>query len=122
MKEKVRDLRAEVKKLLEQAEAADAEEDAAYGREQRGDELPAELERRETRIKKIREAKRALEARAREKAAAEGADPKETKPKEKDQYNFTDPESRIMKGADGFVQAYRSEERRVGKECRSRRA
>src|SRR5437016_4549793 len=34
MKEKVRDLRAEVKKLLEQAEAADAEEDAAYGREQ----------------------------------------------------------------------------------------
>src|SRR5437879_10289006 len=122
MKEKVRDLRAEVKKLLEQAEAADAEEDAAYGKDQRGDELPAELERRETRIKKIREAKRALEARAREKAAAEGADPKETKPKEKDQYNFTDPESRIMKGADGFVQAYNEKERRVGKECRSRRA
>jgi len=109
MKEKVRDLRAEVKKLLEQAEAADAEEDAAYGREQRGDELPAELERRETRIKKIREAKRALEARARQKAASEGADPKQARPKEKDQYNFTDPESRIMKGADGIVQAYNAQ-------------
>ena len=109
MKEKEKDLKAEVKQLLEQAEAADAEEDAACGKDQRGDELPAELERRETRIKKIREAKRALEARAREKAAAEGADPKETKPKEKDQYNFTDPESRIMKGADGFVQAYNAQ-------------
>jgi len=47
--------------------------------------------------------------RGHEKAAAEGADPKETKPKEKDQYNFTDPESRIMKGADGFVQAYNAQ-------------
>jgi hypothetical protein len=109
MQEKEKDLKAEVKQLLEQAEAADAEEDAAYGKDQRGDELPAELERRETRIKKIREAQRALEARAREKAAAEGADPKQAKPKEKDQYNFTDPESRIMKGADGFVQAYNAQ-------------
>ena len=71
MKEKEKDLKAEVQQLLAQAEAADAEKDAAYGRDQRGDELPAELERRETRIKKIREAKRALEARAREKAAVE---------------------------------------------------
>ncbi len=47
MKEKEKDLKAEVKQLLEQAEAADAEEDAAYGKDQRGDELPAELERRE---------------------------------------------------------------------------
>ena len=74
-----------------------------------GSELPAELERRETRLKKIREAKRALEERARQKAAAEGGDPKQAKPKEKDQYNFTDPESRIMKGADGFVQAYNAQ-------------
>jgi transposase len=109
MKEKEKDLKAEVKQLLEQAEAADAEEDAAYGQDQRGDELPAELERRETRIKKIREAQRALEERAREKAAAEGADPKQAKPKEQDQYNFTDPESRIMKGADGIVQAYNAQ-------------
>src|SRR5260370_16203809 len=105
MKEEEKGLKAEVKELLDQAEAADAEEDVRYGKEQSGDELPAELARRETRLKKIREAKRALEARSREKAA-EGADPKAAKPREKDQYNFTDPESRIMKGPDGFVQAY----------------
>jgi len=63
--EKQKQLKAEVKQLLEQAEAADAEEDARYGRDRRGDELPADLERRETRLKKIREAKRALEERGR---------------------------------------------------------
>ncbi len=109
MLEKERQLKAEVKQLLEQAEAADAEEDKHYGKDRRGDELPAELQRRDTRIKKIKEAKRAVEQRARDKAVAEGADPKQAKPKDKDQYNFTDPESRIMKGADGFVQAYNAQ-------------
>ena len=109
MGEKEKQLKAEVQQLLEQAEAADTEEDTQYGKDRRGDELPAELQRRETRLQKIREAKRALEARAREKAVAEGADPKQAKPKDKDQYNFTDPESRIMKGADGFVQAYNAQ-------------
>ena len=109
MGEKQKQLKAEVKQLLEQAEAADAEEDARYGRDRTGDELPAELERRETRLQKIREAKRALEERACQKAAAEDADPKQAQPKEKDQYNFTDPESRIMKGADGFVQGYNAQ-------------
>lgn len=109
MREKEQQLKAEVQQLLEQAEAADTEEDARHGKDRRGDELPAELARRETRLKKIREAKRALAARAREKAAAQGSDPEQAKPKEKDQYNFTDPESRIMKGADGFVQAYNAQ-------------
>ena len=109
MVEKEKQLKAEVQQLLEQAEATDAEEDARHGKDRRGDELPAELARRETRLKKIREAKRALAARAREKTEAEGSDPKQAKPKEKDQYNFTDPESRIMKGADGFVQAYNAQ-------------
>jgi transposase len=109
MLEKEKALKAEVKQLLLQAEAADAEEDARYGKNRSGDELPAELERRETRIRKIREAKRAIEQRARAKAEAEGSDPKHAKPKDKDQYNFTDPESRIMKGADGFVQAYNAQ-------------
>jgi transposase len=108
MKEKERDFRAEVKELMAQAEAADAEEDKRYG-DKRGDELPAELARRETRLKAIREAKRALEERAREKAAAEAKDTKQAKPKDKDQYNFTDPESRIMKGPDGFIQGYNAQ-------------
>ena len=109
MREKEKQLKAEVKQLLAQAEAADAAEDQQYGKDRRGDELPAELQRRETRIKKIQEAKRAVEQRARDKAAAEGADPKQARPKDKDQYNFTDPQSRIMKGADGFVQAYNAQ-------------
>ena len=66
MQDKERQLRAEVRCLLAEAEAADAKEDAQYGADQRGDELPAELQRRETRLKKIREAKRALEERARQ--------------------------------------------------------
>jgi transposase len=109
MKEKEKDLRAQVKDLLAQAEAADAEEDARHGKDKRGDELPEELSRHESRLKKIREAKRTLEARAREKAAAEGGDAAGAKPKDKDQYNFTDPESRIMKNADGFMQGYNAQ-------------
>jgi transposase len=111
MKEDERSLREEVRKLLAQAKAADDEEDARYG-DKSGDELPEELSRRETRLKKIREAKRALEQRAREEAEEDGKskeEAKEAKPKEKAQYNFSDPESRIMKGSDGFVQAYNAQ-------------
>jgi transposase len=111
MQEKQRQLREEVKQLLAQAEAADEEEDRRYGN-QRGDELPAELQRRETRLAKIKQAKKVVEQRAREKAAAEGKSAEEVKkaqPADKDQYNFTDPESRIMKGADGFVQGYNAQ-------------
>jgi hypothetical protein len=106
MREKQRQLREEVKDLLAQAEAADAAEDAEYGADRRGDELPAELQRRESRLKRIREAKRALEARAKAEATAAGQPSDSAKPDPKAQYNFTDPESRIMKGPDGFVQAY----------------
>src|ERR1700686_3040086 len=107
MQERERQLRAEVRELLAQAEAADAAEDAHYGGDRRGDELPAELQRRETRLKKIREAKRALEERARqsaEKAGKPRTEVQQAKPTAKDQYNFTDPESRLMKGNDGLVQ------------------
>ena len=109
MKETEKRLREEVRKLLNQAEAADQEEDSRYGRDRRGDELPEELQRRETRIARIREAKRALEERAREQAKSEGKDPEEAQPTKKAQYNFTDPESRILKGPDGFVQGYNTQ-------------
>jgi transposase len=111
MEETEKLLRKEVQKLLKQAEAADEEEDKRYGRERRGDELPEELQRRETRIARIQEAKKALEERAREKAKSEGEgkDSKEAKPDPKAQYNFTDAESRIMKGSDGFVQGYNTQ-------------
>ncbi len=109
MDETEKRLREEVRKLLGQAEAADKEEDQRYGRDRRGDELPEELQRRETRIARIREAKRALEERAREQARSEGEDPKKAQPAPKAQYCFTDPESRILKGSDGFVQGYNTQ-------------
>ena len=109
MQEDEKRLKEEVKRLLKQAEATDAEEDARYGPDRRGDELPAELARRETRLQRIREAKRALEERAREQAKSKDEPEEKAKPEAKMQYNFTDPESRILPGADGFVQAYNAQ-------------
>ena len=113
----------EVDALLRRAQETDAAEDRQCGPDVRGDELPEELRFREKRLAKIREAKAALEARALEKARAEGkldADdqpirskggrPPKTPPgtpEPKAQRNFTDPESPIMKMGDGsFDQAY----------------
>ena len=109
MQEDEKRIKEEIKRLLAEAEATDAEEDARYGRDRRGDELPAELARRETRLQKIQEAKRALEERAREQAKSKGQPEEKTKPEAKMQYNFTDPESRIMKAGDGFEQAYNAQ-------------
>lgn len=115
-------LQREVDALLKQAEAVDAAEDRQYGPDRRGDELPAELARRESRLAKIREAKAALEAEAKAAAQAAGPPPRPRRgptpkplapaPAPKAQRNFTDPESRIMpsssdKGA--FVQAYNAQ-------------
>jgi transposase len=108
MKEDEKRLKQEVQQLLAEAERTDVEEDARLGN-QSGDELPAELQRREERLQRIRQAKRALEKRIREEAAAKGDDPASSKPEAKAQYNFTDPESRILKGADGFVQGYNAQ-------------
>ena len=103
-------IRKEVKKLLQRAAETDAAEDRRYGRNRRGDELPEELQRHETRLQRIREAKQALEARAREKAGAAGKAVAKAKPEAKEQYNFTDPESRILKSSsEGFVQAYNAQ-------------
>jgi transposase len=112
MEEKEEQLLQEVEALLDQAEAADQEEDREHGRDRRGDELPAELQRRESRRAKIEAAKKVLEERARQKAVGEGQSAKQArqaKPAGQDQYNFTDPESRIMKGADGFLQGYNAQ-------------
>ena len=105
-------LQQEIRDLLAQAEAEDQAEDAQHGANRRGDELPDELHRRESRLKKIREAKAALEAEARARAVAEnesknaarvaeGKEPKpvdldQVRPEAKAQRNFTDPDSRIM--------------------------
>jgi transposase/IS5 family transposase len=108
-------IRANVAALFAEAEQVDAAEDARFGPDRRGDELPAELQRREQRLAVIREAKQALEAEAGEREQGRraeleaqgkkprrppnGRDPFEPKPGA--QRNFTDPESRIMKTSDG---------------------
>lgn len=112
MKEQEPRLREQVRRLLQQAEAIDAQEDAEYGPHSLGEELPAELQRREERLRRIREAKRALQERARAEAEAQGKGKEEqakVKPAPKAQYNFTDPESRILKGPDGFLQGYNAQ-------------
>jgi transposase len=124
MGEAEKKLEEEVTRLLQEAERVDADEDAKFGKGKRADELPAELQRRESRLKKIREAKAALEAEAKVKAEAKAAEAKakieerarneaetgkkmsgkppqvpdveQAKPEPKTQRNFTDPESRIM--------------------------
>ncbi len=109
-------LKEEIKQLLEKSEAIDRQEDDKYGPDRRGDELPQELARRESRLKRIQEAKKVLEAKA--KAAAQEAQKQREQEDSKSdnkpqrgrkrkavsevpaynkQYNFTDPESGIMK-------------------------
>ena len=110
MKEKEEQLQGEVDELLRRVQEADEEEDRRYGRDQRGDELPAELSFREGRLERVREAMAALEAEAQaaaEPAEAEGKDHPGV-PEEKAQRNFTDPKSRIMPGPGGrdFLLAY----------------
>lgn len=113
MKEEEARLEAEIQDLLKKAEAVDEEEDQRYGRNKRGDELPKEMAFRESRLKKIREARAALEAEAR--AADEQTQGKGGKatgaPEDKAQRNFTDPESRIMPAPGGkhFEQAYNAQ-------------
>lgn len=130
MKKKDDELRAKIDELLRRAEEADAEEDTRYGKDRRGDELPAELQRAEGRRERIRELKAQLEAEAKAQqeaagsaAAKDDSDDDEPPgptplpshqiptiadgtPTDKAQRNFTDGDSRIMKSGDGFVQAY----------------
>ena len=115
MEPEIEKLQAEIEALMEKAEGADTDEDDQFG-DLAGDEIPEELKRRESRLAKIREAKEALEEGAKKKAQdhvdrmeAEGrnhrTNPDEAVPKPKDQRNFTDPESKIMKTSNkGFDQ------------------
>jgi len=127
MEARAKELEAEVENWFSAAEATDAEEDKLYGRDKRGDELPDWVADKQKRAEKIRAAKAELEAEAKaaaeekakaqaeaeEKRKAEGrkkpgkpAAPPSPEPDPKAQKNFTDPESRIMKSKEGFVQAY----------------
>src|ERR1700726_5022165 len=130
MEKRAAELEAEVAKWLSAAEAADAEEDKLYGGDKTGDEMPDWVADKQRRAEKIRAAKAELEAEAKAaaeaklKAQAEAAEKREAEgrqkggrqaappsavPDAKAQKNFTDPQSRIMKSKDGFVQAYNAQ-------------
>jgi len=120
------ELQAEVAAWLKKAAAADTSEDRKLGAEARGDEMPDWVANKQARLAKIKEAKAALEAEA--KAAAEAkaeakarrqkpsakevegkSEPPSDKPRDKAQRNFTDPQSRILKTKDGFIQGYNAQ-------------
>jgi transposase len=116
MKKAEKDFEGEIAEWFAQAEAVDREEDERYGRDKRGDELPDWVKDKQKRLEKLRQAKTELEAEA--KAAAEGPrDPNKTGhkakptgiPNDKTQRNFTDPESRMMKGSECFIQGYNAQ-------------
>jgi transposase len=109
MREKEAALTREVEGLLRQADAADREDDRRYGIDRRGAALPAELARRETRLATLRQAQAALEAEARADATAAGKDADAARPPDQAQRNFTDPESKIQKTSDGFIQGYNAQ-------------
>jgi transposase len=120
MRDEERRLREQIAALTTQAAATDAAEDAAHGPDVRGDELPAELQRREERLATIAAAKARLEARQAEEDRQKGRTPDDGRkgrghkpfardfgvPPDDAQDNFTDPESRIMKTSYGFDQCY----------------
>lgn len=125
---KIELLEAEVAAILAGAEATDQSEDEAFGADRRGDEVPDDLARRTTRLGKMRAAKKAIEADARDKAAATAAKKARSEDKSQDeideartragekatpqgraQRSFTDPDARMMKTNDGFHYAYNAQ-------------
>jgi|TARA_B100000315_G_C14529957_1_gene565685 transposase len=117
----------EVQRMLAEAKAVDTEEDALFGSERRGDELPEGLGRREERLERLKEAKERLERKAEEgaKVAQEHLEQRQAEelatgkrkrgrkpkvvvstPSEGAKANTTDPDSRIMKTRQGYVQGY----------------
>lgn len=123
-------LENEVSQLMAKAEDADSTplED--------GLSIPQEIARREIRKARLQAAREVIEARARERAAAEkaertaameeraarlargdklkgkapaGPESVDGTPASTDQYNYTDPESRIMKTGNGFEQSYNAQ-------------
>src|ERR687898_426299 len=109
-------LAAEVAGWLARAEREDAADDAAHGPEKRGDELPDWVKDKQARLEHIRAAKATLEAEAQTDPPPEDTEPGPSSgmsdrapdggPPARAQRNFTDPDSRVLKTRDGFVQGY----------------
>jgi transposase len=125
MKKKEKELAATVAEWFAKAQAQDDAEDREHGADKSGDEMPDWVRDKQKRLEKIRAAKAELEAEAKLQVKSEtnkksdddkgprqpprgGAKrPKKNgEPHDKAQLNFTDRDSRIMKGPTGYMQAY----------------
>lgn len=125
-------LAEEIERMLAEAETRDAEEDKAFGKDKRGDELPKNLRSREERRRRLEEARQRLEGERleaeetqrrklekRERKEDEtgkktrGKPPKSVedvrKEQEKRKANATAPETRILKTRSGYVQGFNSQ-------------
>jgi transposase len=121
MKKSEQELAEEVARWFEEAEQADAAEDAEYGADRRGDELPAWVADKQQRLEKLRQAKAELEAEA--KAEAERRKQEDEKklpknrarkpipevPEETAKRNLTDSDSRLLKTSHGYIQGYNAQ-------------
>jgi len=118
----------EIRRILEEAERIDAQEDREHGPDRRGDELPEGLRDRAGRLEKLKEARARLEAReqalreeqaekhrareeeekrrGRKRRGRKPRPPDEMKLADEQKVNLTDPESRILKNRKGWVQGY----------------
>jgi hypothetical protein len=123
MKKTEKELEAVVREWFSKAAAIDEAEDREFGPDKRGDEMPDWVADKAKRLEKLRTAKAELEAEAKAKLAAgekpdddpdpnkprrrDGKRPKSNgEPNDKAQLNFTDKDSKILKGPDGFLQGY----------------
>jgi len=118
MKKAEAELEAIVSDWFNKAEAADFRDDQEHGAEKSGEELPDWVCDKQRRLEKIREARARLETEAQavekgeEKKTGGPGRPRKNEPgtpKDSAQTNFTDPQSRIMKSHDGFIQGYNAQ-------------
>lgn len=109
MLERKGEFEKQIAEWFERSESEDDEDDKRHGPDKRGDELPAHLATKAKRLEKMKEAIAELEKEAREQAEEAGRDPAEAKVPDKAQRNFTDPDSKILKVNNGFIQGYNAQ-------------
>jgi transposase len=123
-------LQAEIDRMFEEAKRKDAEEDELYGKDRRGNEMPEHINTREKQAKWIeaemenikREAaeeaarqaekiarREAEEAATGEKKRGRKPSPPNPEPAAEEKVNLTDPDSRLMKTREGYVQGYNAQ-------------
>jgi transposase len=118
MKKSEQELAEEIAGWFREAERQDQADDAAYGADRRGDELPEWVTDKQKRLEKIRQAKAELEAEAKAEAERKKEEDAQKPPKNRarnpiadmpgadEKRNLTDSDSRLLKTSHGYIQGY----------------